>query len=221
MTSAEVQAHRCPRCRGIWIDPASFRRLCDDEARTAGEEDALAQPPGAARAPQGRGPTPARADRVRYRPCPACGELMNRDNFARVSGVILDVCRPHGAWLDRGELAAIRRFLREGGVRRFERIRALDDERPAPHDGPRLPATSDDLADLILGGDPRFDVPGRLPLLPIAVACAALGGWLIWRAFDPLGRTARDLGEGTVLAGTGCLFLAWHAFRRWLDRRGR
>jgi Zn-finger nucleic acid-binding protein len=53
---------------------------------------------------------------------------MNRANFGRVSGVIIDVCRPHGAWFDRGELGAIRRFLRSGGLGRYERIRRLDSE---------------------------------------------------------------------------------------------
>jgi Zn-finger nucleic acid-binding protein len=189
--------------------------LCDDEARAPDEETALAPPSGAAK-PSGARPTaPARDERVRYRPCPACGELMNRDNFGRVSGVILDVCRPHGAWLDRGELAAIRRFLRQGGARRFERSRALDEERAARRDEPPLPSPSPHLAEVLLGGDASFDVPSRLPMLPIAIVCAGLGAWLTWSAF------AGDAGEPGLAVGLGCLVLAWGAARRWLDRRGR
>ncbi len=37
--------------------------------------------------------------------------MMSRVNFARVSGVILDVCRSHGAWFDSGELEEVRRFV--------------------------------------------------------------------------------------------------------------
>lgn len=213
--SGEVEAHRCPRCRGIWLDPASFQRVCDDEEPArgdarAGTEPADAEPP--------RPPAPVLQEPVRYRPCPACGEVMNRRQFARVSGVIIDVCRPHGAWLDRGELASIRRFLRAGGARRFQRVRVLDEDPPRPGSAPGLPASSDDVADLILGGD-RFDVPRRLPLLPIAATGAAAGVWLLWRALDGQGLGTHGFVNGAELLGFACLFVAWHAFRRWLDRR--
>ena len=35
-------------------------------------------------------------ERVQYRRCPHCREFMNRVNFGRYSGVIVDVCREHG-----------------------------------------------------------------------------------------------------------------------------
>ena len=54
--------------------------------------------------------------KVRYFPCPQCGQLMNRMNFARCSGVIVDVCRGHGSWFDRDELRAIIEFIRAGGL---------------------------------------------------------------------------------------------------------
>src|SRR3712207_7758487 len=40
------------------------------------------------RSPDGAGG----AEAVRYRPCPRCARIMNRVNFARRSGVILDIC---------------------------------------------------------------------------------------------------------------------------------
>jgi Zn-finger nucleic acid-binding protein len=43
---------------------------------------------------------------------------MNRQNFARVSGVILDVCKGHGVWFNQGELRRIVEFIREGGMER-------------------------------------------------------------------------------------------------------
>ncbi len=41
---------------------------------------------------------------------------MSRMNFGTRSGIILDVCRTHGTWFDRGELEAVLSFVREGGL---------------------------------------------------------------------------------------------------------
>src|SRR6185295_6050528 len=54
--------------------------------------------------------------KVSYVPCPECKQLMNRINFARCSGVIVDVCRGHGTWFDRDELSRIVEFIRGGGL---------------------------------------------------------------------------------------------------------
>ena len=43
---------------------------------------------------------------------------MNRVNFARLSGTIIDVCRGHGTFLDSGELHAIVTFIHGGGLER-------------------------------------------------------------------------------------------------------
>src|SRR5204863_2759893 len=64
-------------------------------------------------------PTHAASDavnKVSYVPCPECGQLMNRINFARCSGVIVDVCKGHGTWFDRDELSRIVEFIRGGGL---------------------------------------------------------------------------------------------------------
>jgi Zn-finger nucleic acid-binding protein len=62
--------------------------------------------------------------RVRYLPCPACENLMNRHNFGGTSGIIVDVCRQHGTWYDAGELPRVLAFVQSGGLERarlFER----------------------------------------------------------------------------------------------------
>ena len=56
--------------------------------------------------------------RIRYRPCVRCGKMMNRVNFGRLSGTIIDVCRGHGTFLDSGELHAIVTFIHGGGLER-------------------------------------------------------------------------------------------------------
>ena len=68
-----------------------------------------------------------------YVRCPTCSEMMNRRQFADGSGIVLDVCRLHGTWLDAGELRAVVEFVEKGGYeeerrretqRRFEMARA-------------------------------------------------------------------------------------------------
>jgi Zn-finger nucleic acid-binding protein len=57
---------------------------------------------------------------------------MNRSNFARSSGVILDVCKAHGVWLDRGELQRVIHFVESGGLtvaREREREELIEEQR--------------------------------------------------------------------------------------------
>ncbi|MGA7992660.1 MAG: zf-TFIIB domain-containing protein, partial [Thermoanaerobaculia bacterium] len=104
-----------------------------------------------------------------YRPCPVCKKLMNRSNFGGGSGVIVDVCGPHGVFLDRGELTKIVDFLEKGGwerVRKREILRmeeeaaALESRKraaaalgpgPATTDGNSLTKVIGFLGDLFLG----------------------------------------------------------------------
>jgi len=51
---------------------------------------------------------------------------MNRSNFGGGSGVIVDVCGPHGAFLDRGELTRIVDFVEKGG---WEKVRKREKQR--------------------------------------------------------------------------------------------
>jgi Zn-finger nucleic acid-binding protein len=41
---------------------------------------------------------------------------MNRVNFGKRSGVIVDVCKEHGVWFDRGELTQAIEFVAKGGL---------------------------------------------------------------------------------------------------------
>jgi Zn-finger nucleic acid-binding protein len=54
--------------------------------------------------------------KINYVPCPECSQLMNRVNFARCSGVIVDFCKQHGTWFDRDELSRIVEFINGGGL---------------------------------------------------------------------------------------------------------
>jgi Zn-finger nucleic acid-binding protein len=98
----------CGDCDGTWVEADTFARLCADRERQAAVSQQRPQRDASAR----------RADAVRYRPCPRCGKLMNRMNFGRLSGTIVDVCRGHGTFLDRGELHQVVDFIWGGGLDR-------------------------------------------------------------------------------------------------------
>lgn len=54
---------------------------------------------------------------------------MNRVNFARCSGVVVDLCTAHGTWFDHTELERIVRFIQGGGMQRSRAIEAEHLER--------------------------------------------------------------------------------------------
>jgi hypothetical protein len=72
---------------------------------------------------------------VRYRRCPTCNVLMNRKNFGDESGIIVDICNPHGTLFDAGELPRVMQFVASGGLARAQqrkREREAQKPRPAP-----------------------------------------------------------------------------------------
>jgi Zn-finger nucleic acid-binding protein len=123
----------CGTCEGVWIDAAVFEALCASREAGAAVLHQL-----------GARPARKRDTRVGYRRCPRCGQMMNRVNFGRMSGAIVDVCRGHGTFLDAGELHAIMTFIQGGGLdrarqRQMEDLREQeqrlkDAERRAAHD---------------------------------------------------------------------------------------
>ena len=110
----ETTLLECATCDGIWVDAETFERICSAREAQAAvlhhfKQDAR----------------PIERD-VRYRPCVRCGAMMNRVNFAKVSGTVVDVCKKHGTFLDHGELQAVVRFIQGGGIERA-RQRQLED----------------------------------------------------------------------------------------------
>ncbi len=94
----------CPRCGGLWLDRDEFHRATRpsmvfreetfrEEYRRKGLEDPST-----------------------YVPCVRCGKIMNRRNFGKISGVLIDECGSHGTWLDADELEKIRHFVADGGL---------------------------------------------------------------------------------------------------------
>ena len=121
VTIGVTAIRECFKCEGLWLDVTSFEKICSDREQQSAVLGAASP-----------APTHAASDavnKVSYVPCPECGQLMNRINFARCSGVIVDVCKGHGTWFDRDELSRIVEFIRSGGLEAArERDKAQLDE---------------------------------------------------------------------------------------------
>jgi Zn-finger nucleic acid-binding protein len=110
----------CAECGGLWVDNDTFLAICAERDRQA--EVGTSSTLGASRPAASRGG--AANVRVKYLRCPVCRAMMDRVNFARVSGVVVDVCADHGTWFDLNELHRIVDFIGAGGLERsLERVR--------------------------------------------------------------------------------------------------
>lgn len=100
--------HECAKCHGLWVEAATFDRICTDREKQSavlGSASEMFRP--------GQREVDLQ---VRYVRCPVCATHMHRVNFAKCSGIILDVCKGHGTWFDRDELQHIVEFIRTGGL---------------------------------------------------------------------------------------------------------
>lgn len=93
----------CTSCAGLWCPPDTFRSICKE----AGQ--------GASALRKEVGFEPVRHP-FRYLKCPTCQDMMVPRNFGRSSGIMIDVCRDHGVWLDDTELERIVTFVAENGI---------------------------------------------------------------------------------------------------------
>lgn len=127
-----MQVIECSVCGGMWLSQDHFEDVCESADRQERAARELRESPAPNRPDTGR--------ELRYVPCVACKELMNRRNYAAMSGVVIDVCRKHGIWLDHGELEKILAFVRKGGLdrarsRELERLK-LERSRVRDSSGP-------------------------------------------------------------------------------------
>lgn len=136
-----VAVSECVTCGGLWADRRVFEVLLvrARHGQLAGAAVAIAgerpeRPAGTAAAGAG-GAGAAGAGGVSaggagaggghlYRPCAVCGALMNRQNYGRKSGVILDICGAHGIWFDLDELPRVLAWIQGGGEERAAKLEA-------------------------------------------------------------------------------------------------
>jgi Zn-finger nucleic acid-binding protein len=99
----------CGQCGGQFVEHELVRNLVERRRRFV----------------EGSPPKPLEPlqRQVRYLPCPACHELMNRRNFGGSSGIIVDYCALHGVWFHAGELPRLLGYVARGGLADGRRIR--------------------------------------------------------------------------------------------------
>lgn len=130
------QTAACPRCNGRLVDHELHDTTLLDCVQCGGlfvprpTIDALGEPANhnlrMAFPRRARRPEPAH---VAYLICPICSGRMNRVNFAKVSGVIVDICKSDGVWFDQGEVDAVIDFVEAGGLARAKQRENADLER--------------------------------------------------------------------------------------------
>ena len=98
----------CPGCAGIWVDYFEEKEALKMEPAvfTIDELHRLRK----IYKPLGR------LEKVRYFKCPHCHNLMWRKNYMKHSGIIVDKCRDHGTFFDKGELEKAIEFIKKGGA---------------------------------------------------------------------------------------------------------
>jgi Zn-finger nucleic acid-binding protein len=131
----DLELRECHACGGLWLDRAAFEQLGTSRERQGAVLGALPAP---------TAPPVVSLEAVHYRPCPACQQRMNRVNYARRSGVVLDVCKEHGIWFDKDELRRVLAFISEGGLDRTREleIEELKEAKRAAVQIPEHPASS-------------------------------------------------------------------------------
>lgn len=99
----------CSVCEGLWIERATFQAILRDA-----ESRPRALFPGE---------KPVRASlvdtKVVYLACLTCGTMLSRQQFIfrhLSAGVVIDLCRLHGVWLDKGELEHVVEFIRRAAA---------------------------------------------------------------------------------------------------------
>jgi Zn-finger nucleic acid-binding protein len=132
LESLRIQAtpvRECMGCGGFWTSAQTFESICADK-----EEQSAVLTFITTQTFDSRATAP-----INYVPCPDCKQLMNRSNFARSSGVIIDLCKEHGVWFDADELPKIIDFIDKGGLTRAREKQkmAIEEQRAKLRDDQR------------------------------------------------------------------------------------
>ena len=104
-----LEIYECPKCFGLWAPEDRFDSLVERATTAARDRDTE----DISSSPRVDGGNPMDSS-VEYRRCPSCDALMNRRNYKKRSGVIVDRCHEHGTWLDAHELERIAGFVQSG-----------------------------------------------------------------------------------------------------------
>lgn len=115
---ADVEVDRCPRCRGIWLDPGELERIQEtqeidysQELQAPLNEEALAY-------------NHERQLQEEAIACPKCGARMTKEEHGFNQWIVIDICPGcHGIWLDDGELELLEIYYEREHARHPEMTR--------------------------------------------------------------------------------------------------
>ena len=119
-----IGINECGTCNGIWAPENRLDQLINRAIDAQRQNGTVPQ---RAHEPRVNGANPY-SQNVAYRKCPDCDAFMLRRNFRKTSGVIIDRCKKHGAWLDADELEQITGFVLSGGNPVADAIMAQADQ---------------------------------------------------------------------------------------------
>jgi Zn-finger nucleic acid-binding protein len=124
LEGGDVAVLECMVCGGLWMGSETFQAVLEGARKSAlppkSEGGIQSAPPDyrqGSQAPQ-QGPL--------YRKCVVCAKLMNRINYGRSSGVIIDLCKGHGVWFDADELERLVKWIRQGGLAQADERRQIE-----------------------------------------------------------------------------------------------
>jgi len=103
-----VETDECPQCGGIWVDHFEEKQVLEmkPEVFSVDELYRLRK----AYKPVGR------VEEVKYFKCPRCDRYMWRKIYIGHSGIVVDKCREHGTFFDKGELEKAIEYVKKGGL---------------------------------------------------------------------------------------------------------
>lgn len=130
-----LSIERCETCFGLFFDPGEIDILLEQSVSQVFEVNKQLL--------KSINKDRYQKKQVRYQKCPECRILMNRVNFGRHSGVVVDHCKKHGIWLESGEVVHLMEWKKAGGQVLQQQHKkdasarkpALDRGRPAQLDG--------------------------------------------------------------------------------------
>jgi len=124
LKGSDVAVLECMVCGGLWMGSETFQAVLEGARKSAlppkSEGGIQAAPHDYRRGSQAPQQGPL------YRKCIVCGNVMNRVNYGRSSGVIIDLCKGHGVWFDADELERLVQWIRCGGLAQADERRQME-----------------------------------------------------------------------------------------------
>ena len=107
----EVPIDRCPGCQGIWLDRIELLPILDrrEEQFGVAERAAFHRLEEAFHREEEK--IDLRSDKFLH--CPVCSERMSKTRYPYAMSIVIDRCKKHGIWLDKGEIDLVQIAIEE------------------------------------------------------------------------------------------------------------